>query len=273
MTTAFRDRPIADVTKADAVRLIRTEAARKKSTTFLLLSYCKSLFTWAIDQEIYGIEVSPFAGIKAAIIGERVQRDRVLEDVELRALWAASASLGYPLGPFVRFLLITGQRLRECANMVWAEVNLDTGLWLIPAARMKTGIAHEVPLSGLAVDLLRSLPRFPDSPFVFTATGRGPLAGFSVAKARVDRAAGPDVAPWRFHDIRRSVRTGLGGLPVPTNVAEMVIGHQQPGIHRVYDRHSYRNEKRQALELWSRRLLSIVEPAESDNIIPLAMRQ
>jgi len=67
------------------------------------------------------------------------------------------------------------------------------------------------------------------------------------------------------------MRTGLGGLPVPNNVCELVIAHAQPGLHKVYDRHSYREEKRRALELWAARLLSIVEPRDS-NVISIAAR-
>jgi len=69
-------------------------------------------------------------------------------------------------------------------------------------------------------------------------------------KLRID-AAMPDATPWRFHDLRRTMRTGLSGLPVPNNVAELVIAHAQPGLHKVYDLHTYREEKRRALELWA----------------------
>jgi hypothetical protein len=49
-----------------------------------------------------------------------------------------------------------------------------------------------------------------------------------------------------------------------------VIAHAQPGLHKVYDLHGYRDEKRRALELWASRLMSIVEPGGASNIIPLA---
>src|SRR5690242_17907830 len=57
----------------------------------------------------------------------------------------------------------------------------------------------------------------------------------------------------------QDMRTGLGALPVPTNVAEMVIAHVQPGLHRVYGLHKYEDEKRRGLQLWTDRLLAIVE--------------
>jgi integrase len=133
---------------------------------------------------------------------------------------------------------------------------------------MKGRAAHEVPLSGLALDIIKSLPRF-TGPFVFSTTGgERPISSFSKAKSRLDAAA-PGVAPWRIHDLRRTVRTGLGALPVPSNICELVIAHAQPGMHKIYDLHSYRDEKRRALELWAERLRSIVEPSAPGNVLRL----
>jgi hypothetical protein len=47
-------------------------------------------------------------------------------------------------------------------------------------------------------------------------------------------------------------------LPVPNNEAELCIAHAQSGMHRVYDRYGYRDEKRRALELWAGRLAEII---------------
>ena len=44
----------------------------------------------------------------------------------------------------------------------------------------------------------------------------------------------------------------LSALPIPDMVRELVIAHARPGLHKVYDQHAYEQEKRHALELWSR---------------------
>jgi integrase len=181
-------------------------------------------------------------------------------------------SLGYPAAPFVHLLLLTGQRLREVAGMTWNEIGIDAALWTIPPERMKGDAAHEVPLSTAAVDILKGLPRW-SGPFVFSNTdGSQPISGFSKLKEKIDSAL-PGLAAWRFHDLRRTMRTGLGGLPVPNNVAELCIGHAQPGLHKVYDRYSYRDEKRRAFELWASRVRAIVEPGAESNVIPIAARE
>jgi hypothetical protein len=62
------------------------------------------------------------------------------------------------------------------------------------------------------------------------------------------------------------MRTGLSALPVPDLVRELVIAHTKPGLHKVYDQHSYRQEKRDALDLWAARVRSIVQPPPANVI-------
>jgi integrase len=124
---------------------------------------------------------------------------------------------------------------------------------------MKGGRAHEVPLTSDALALLGELPRFTGGEFVFTTTGGvKPVNGFSKAKARMDQLSG--ASDWVIHDLRRTMRTHLSALPVQDLVRELVIAHAKPGLHKVYDQHAYQDEKRHCLELWGKRLLSIIEP-------------
>jgi integrase len=155
--------------------------------------------------------------------------------------------------------------------MSWSEVDLEKGLWTIPPERMKGGAAHELPLATMAAELLKSLPRWAGGQFVFSSTdGKSPIRGFSKIKGRVDAALGDKVSAWRFHDLRRTMRTGLGALPIPANVAELCIGHVQIGMHKIYDRHSYRSEKLRAFTLWAERLQGIIEPDRGPgNVVPL----
>jgi integrase len=259
---AWGDRPMNEITRADVAKLLSKVAREHPYAAHHLHGYVRKLLNWAIAREEFGVAVSPCDRISTKdLIGEKRPRDRVLSDLDLRMLWQATApnaSLGYPLAPFTRMLLLTGQTLREVAHASWAEIDLNVALWTIPSERMKGDAAHEVPLAPAVVDLLKALPRG-KGPFVFSTTnGERPIAGFSKFKGRLDRALN-GIDPWVFHDLRRTVRTRLGGLKVPSIVAELVIAHAQPGLHRAYDRHSYLNEKAEALVLWANKLLSIVE--------------
>jgi integrase len=268
------DTPIAGITRADVRGLIMEIAdcgqrARARKT----YAIASKLFAWAVEREICGMEASPCASINIGnIAGPNKPRQRVLSDSELRALWRAVEGLGYPAAPFIRMLLLTGQRLREIAEMSWTEIDLEKALWTLPAKHMKGNVAHEVPLSQAAVDILKSLPRW-HGDFVFSSSSGGrPISGFSRLKRRIDMALGDNVEKWTFHDLRRTMRTGLGGLPIPSNICELCIAHAQPGLHKVYDRHGYRDEKRRAFELWSARVSEIVEPGGSDNVVRFSSR-
>jgi integrase len=285
----WADKPIIDITAQDVRDIIK--AAKDRGAPYQahnLLVLARRMFSWIIDQQVYGIETSPCERLKPkAIIGKKVFRSRILREDELRAFWRATRRLSYPYGPLLQMLALTGQRKSEVAEARWSEIDLDRKLWTIPAGRMKADAAHVVPLSDDVVAILRALPRFRRGDYLFsTIFGMKPVNGFSKAKQRADkrmlrglqaiartRNETPPAAlePWVIHDIRRTMRTGLSALPVPDIVRELVIAHTKPGLHRVYDQHAYLDEKRRALDLWAARLRETVEPmrAVSANVIAL----
>jgi integrase len=263
----------AEIKRADVINML--EEIDRKSGPYMAakaLALASSIYRFALTRELGGIASNPCQFIKPTeFVREMAPRQRVLTDSEVALIWRAtqgqirnSIESTYPGGPFVRLLLLTGARRNEVAQMTWDEVNLDHALWMIPAHRTKTGAPHEVPLSPMAVDLLKSLPRFGGG-FVFSANGgRAPIKGFGKFKDSVDMRAAelapPGLAEWRFHDLRRTARTNLSSLGVSPFIAELVIGHQQKGVHKVYDVFRYQSEKRDALERWAGKLRTIIAP-------------
>jgi len=223
------------------------------------------MFNWAIEAGDYGLESSPCDRIRPRhLIGERAPRDRVLTDAEMGALWRSAESMGYPFGPIIQLLMLTGVRKSEASDARWPEFDLKRNLWTVPAERFKSKSTHLLPLTNEVVLLVESLPRFKGDHLFSTSFGQRPVTGFAKAKTRLDRLMekelGGKPAPFRLHDIRRTVRTRLAGLRVADEVAEMIIGHGRKGIQRVYDLHQYEKEMREALELWAARLRDIVTP-------------
>jgi integrase len=254
-------RPVIDIAPQDvsaAIRAIVDRGAPYQAHN--AFGYLRKLFNWAIGTGEYGIDASPLERLRPVdLIGKREIRACVLIDNELRAVWNAAKAMGYPYGPVFRLLILTGQREREVSEMSWQEIDLDKRLWTIPKERMKGAAAHEVPLLPAALDLLGSIPQWRAGNFVFTTTaGAKPINGFSKAKTRIDKLSG--ITGWKIHDLRRTMRTHLSALPVQDLVRELVIAHARPGLHKVYDQHAYQDEKRRCLELWEKRLLSIVAP-------------
>ncbi len=251
------DREISSLTKKDATAL--TDAIVDRGAPQManrVHEVYRRIMNWAVKRG--DIEVNPFALMDLPT--PKIMRSRTLDREEISALWEACYFMGYPWGSYFRLLLLTAQREREVADMTWSEVDIDNGVWTIPAERTKNGLPHECPLSSLAIKEIRSLPRFNAGDFMFTTQfGRRPVSGFSKAKMRLSRYSG--VTDWRIHDIRRTVRTGLASLKVPQVVAERCLNHvERNALVRTYDLHEYFDEKREALELWSGHVRDIVSP-------------
>ena len=90
----------------------------------------------------------------------------------------------------------------------------------------------------------------------------------AMARKRGDDPAKVTLEPWRNHDLRRVIRSGLSKLKIVDEVAEAVLAHRRQGIAAVYDRHDYFDEKREALTLWANRLREIVSPPPA-NVVKL----
>lgn len=75
-------------------------------------------------------------------------------------------------------------------------------------------------------------------------------------KREIDRLSG--TSGWTIHDIRRTVRSKFAELRVPREVARKIMNHEDGKVDRVYNRHEYLVEKREALELWETTLLELV---------------
>jgi integrase len=103
--------------------------------------------------------------------------------------------------------------------------------------------------------ILDSQPIWNGGEFVFSATnGKTPSSGFSKAKIRVDALSG--ISNWTFHDIRRSVATHMARAGVIQEHIERILGHVIGGVAGTYNRYSYLDEKRSALEVWERTLFT-----------------
>jgi integrase len=154
-------------------------------------------------------------------------------------------------------LLLTGLRREEVGQLKWSEI--ENGTIHLEGNRTKTGAPHDVHLSAPARELLDSMRRFANCDWVFTPTGSRPLQSWSQAKARLDQECG--VTDWRYHDLRRTVATGMEKLGIALPVTEAVLGHtggSRGGIVKVYQRHQYQDEKRAALDLWAKHVAKLV---------------
>jgi integrase len=266
--SALADLPIRKVTRSDVAAQLGQIA--KYSGPFAsnrARAALSAFFSWAIGEGL--VDATPVLGTNKAT--EEISRDRVLGDDELAAIWNEAGEGDY--GAIIRLLTLTGQRREEVGGMLWSEIDLDTRIWRIGAERTKNGLAHDVPLSASAVEILEKRERA-DRALVFGSRA-GPFQGWSNAKSALDqrvlaklRETGWDGAlkPWRLHDIRRTVATRMADLGVQPHVIEAVLNHvsgHKAGVAGVYNRATYGAEKRRAVDTWGERIASLAERRES----------
>ena len=187
------------------------------------------------------------------------QRTRILSDDEIRRVWA-STDPESSFGGIVRMLLVTAQRLDKVASMAWGD--LDGDVWKIRTEEREKGNAGELALPDIAMDIVRLRSR--SEGLIFPSRGGRQLGGLAKYKRKLDRDL--SVKGWVLHDLRRSARSLMARAGVRPDVAERVMGHTIEGVEGVYDRHSYRDEKAQALAALAALVRDIVNPPPANVI-------
>ena len=256
----WRGRRIQDITKRDVIETLDAICDRGAGIMAnRTLAALRTFFGWCVGRDI--LPMSPCAGIRAP--AKETARDRVLTEAELKLVWRAAPKLGYPFGSIVQLLVLTGQRLNEIAGLRRTEIDLNKAAVRFPADRVKNATIHEIPLSLPALEVLRSVPRIETAGgFVFASAKGKPPSAFSRAKDDLDRAVtalngGTPIPHWTFHDLRRSMASGMAGIGIDLHVIERILNHRGGtfrGVVGVYQRHDFAAEKRAALERYGRHI-------------------
>ena len=283
---ALGAKPMPHIGRTELQPILDAIPAKRKAMRRAVFAYASILFGWAMRRG--DIAANPLATMEKPVAPP--PRERVLTDAEVKLIWQAAQDLAAPFDAFVRLLLLTGQRRSEVSGMAWGELDRDSATWTIPVDRAKNKAANIVPLSAIVLAEVDALaqkalggvfsserPVWPETGLVLTTTGTTPISGISKAKAKLDSemtklADGEPIEPWRFHDIRRTVATGLQRLGVRLEVTEAALHHlsgSRAGIVGVYQRHEWKDEKRAAFEAWATHVDAIVSGRKQDNVVPL----
>lgn len=307
---AWGARKAKSITRADVQQLVRPIALGdpengvqpRLAEAGHRLALVRKMYSFAIDDEI--VDTHPCLRMKLPG-GKPKPRTRALTTAkELRILWritdpkriwtrepakrrtAASLRdkrLTLGEGDALRLLVLTGARASEVCELPWAELDLDAGTWLLPAARSKNKRPNLVPLISEAVKVLRGRQEQAKGDYVFPAARRPHMVDENLSRPlrevckelqragvhpRGKRGLRLGVEPFTPHDLRRTVETGMAAAKVPKEYRDRVLNHVDAsvgGMH--YNMHDYEDEKREALEKWWRRLDGMINDKES-NVVP-----
>ncbi|MDE2466173.1 MAG: tyrosine-type recombinase/integrase [Alphaproteobacteria bacterium] len=278
---------LGQITRAQIVGHIDGVADRAPVLANRHLAALRTFFRWAVKRGL--LDQSPCELIDPP--GAEKSRERFLSEAEVRAFWKAALAVGWPFGPAMQLMLLTGARREEVGGMTWAEVDLEKAVWALPGERTKNGRAHDVPLSKAAVQILKGLPRT-SAAFTFSTTGETAVSGWSRAKAKIDRemlailkgearerGENPKrvvLERWTIHDLRRTAATQMAALEISIPVIERALNHVSGtfrGVVATYNRHQYFEERRIALESWAQRVLELAGGKPRSNVVRMRKGQ
>jgi integrase len=258
------NRPMVEITRTDAHALLdKVAEERGPKMAQSVKRDTGRLFSWAVDREI--VSANPFHRMDRPNDEKYQPRERHLSDAELKLIWNGCEELGYPYGPAIRLLILTGLRRGNISSSCWSWIDTKERLLTVPKSEYKSRRIHELPFSDKAWEIVETLPRFNSCEWLFRAArGDGHIDGWSPMRQRLcdiikANNSGAAIPLWTIHDLRHTVKTGLSRLRVNSDIKDRVLGHAKKGMDAVYDHHDYRDEKREALELWAKHIAGLLK--------------
>lgn len=247
-----------EIKRRDIISLLDKIVQRAPIQANRTLALLRKMFNWAISRDL--IEVNPCAAVKMPAKENR--KDRVLSDEEILIFWngLTTASMSELTRLCLKLQLVTAQRKGEIIIAEWSEFDLKNGWWTIPNEKAKNKLSHRVPMSPLALQLLEQIKLLSGgSRWLFPSSkGDKPVLHTSIDHALHKNEAKFGIPPFTPHDLRRTAASHMTGMGVSRLTVSKILNHIESGITAVYDRHSYDQEKREALGKWGDKLIKIL---------------
>ncbi|TIC80539.1 tyrosine-type recombinase/integrase [Crenobacter intestini] len=246
--------PLKDVKPADVLGLCdRIKHRGSPKMALLTRNVLKRMYDFAIARQV--AEHNPAAVLPARFIATEESRTRVLSAQEigdvLRGVYLSD--IRRPLKLALHLLAITMVRKTELTTARWEEVDLDAGIWDIPAERMKKDRPHRVYLSTQAKGLLTELKSLTRSSSYLFPSPRGtedrPIASSTLNQAV--QSLSLDVQHFVLHDFRRTASTHLHEMGHSSDAIEKALSHKIVGIKGVYNRAEYAEQRKLIMQAWA----------------------
>lgn len=248
-----------------------------------LLGDIRQMFGFAISRG--DLEYDPTSHMKRDDYGRKKERERVLSEAEISGLCKVmpKARMSNTAELAIWLQLATCCRIGELSQALWKDIDLDIGTWRIPADIAKNEKEHVVFLSRFALERFKVLHALTGTIENDQGTKTAGTWAFparfkkshvcikTLAKQVGDRQRGnkgvmsnrtklSDVltlsgGKWTPHDLRRTGATLMVSLGVQPEVVERCLNHtEQNRVKRIYQRHSYTAEMKNAWQLLGERL-------------------
>jgi len=239
--------PVADIAQSDILAILTPIWHDKPTTARNVRQRMRAVFDWAFAA-LHIDGVSPVDRVSKAL---PKQRARVVHHAALpfdlvpefmrRLIDAPEIS-----ARCIEFITLTACRSGEACGALWDEIDLESACWTVPAARMKAGREHRVPLAPAAVELLERLPRL--GKVVFPGPSGAPIWGATVSRAM--RKFEPEAT---VHGLRSSFRMWAAERTnAPREIAEMCLAHLVgSAVEQAYARSDVFEKRADLMQRWA----------------------
>jgi integrase len=211
----------------------------------------RQFFNWAARRGY--VERSPCERLKPPAPSK--SRDRILSHAELKVVLMVARSEDTTFNNIVLLLLLTGQRRSEIGSLRFEWIDFENRTITLPSEVTKNKRQHTFPFGKMAEAILKKRKT---NGFLFPARGKStPFNGWATLTPRFRENC--KLSPWTLHDLRRTFATNLAALGVAVHVTEKLLNHVSGttgGIVAIYQRHSYMDEMRTAVDRWE----NLLEP-------------
>ncbi len=260
---------VADIETPHILRVLEPIWTTKNETASRVRGRIESILDWATVQKFRkGENPARWRGHLEHLLAARnaVQTVEHHAALDYKAVGAFIADLRQQEGMGARaleFAILLAARSGEVRGASWGEIDLDAGVWTIPASRMKAKKEHRVPLGAVALGLLAALPRMAGTDLVFPNT-KGTVLSDMTLTAVLKRMKVPVTA----HGFRSSFRDWAGETTAyPREVIEHALAHQlKDAAEAAYARGSLFDKRRRLMDDWAR---FCSEPMSAASVTPI----
>jgi integrase len=166
----------------------------------------------------------------------------------------------------LEWIILTACRSAEARGATWDEIDLKQRIWTIPADRMKMDREHRVPLCDDATNLLKNLPRFEGSNYLFTAARGGMLSDMSISM--LCRRMKVEAVPHGFRSTFKDWATETTSFP--DLVSEMCLAHKVgSAVREAYARGDLLEKRRKLINAWAEYINKVPAADNADNVTPI----
>ena len=243
---------VADITSADIRQAVLAARASVPELSRKLAIRISAVFKWAIAEGMRVDNPATSDALALPRMDKKATHHKALHYNEVAAfldvLAASGANDATKLA--LEFTILTAARSGEVRGAVWEEIDMEAGVWAIPAERMKMGKPHRVPLSARAVAVLkRAIVLSNAVGLVFPGTKPGrPLSDMTLSK--LVKELGFDAT---VHGFRSTFRTwAQERTNFPREIAEAALAHSVgDAVEQAYARSDVFEKRRKMMESWS----------------------